>query len=128
MKKDYIVNTEKVDLLPALEIKFKWRGSVELIPFDSKVLMRMPRRRDLNGAILNATSKYVTTLTPNLRHYIDKKILKTLEYFIERKMIVRLDSKLYPYSHTLLNRFYDENSILAVMLYNHRKMKVENFA
>jgi hypothetical protein len=98
----------KICLLPALELKFKWLGQIDLIPSNGKVLIKVPRTRDLDRTTLDVIDKYAERLMHNLKHFMYPKVRKALEYYLKREIVMKLDEKLYPESHSLLNKFYDE--------------------
>lgn len=100
-------STRRVNLLPVLDLKFKWRGPVEVLPTDSKVVLKVPRKRDLDQTALDVIAKYANRLMFPSKHFINQKVRKALEYFIMRQMIIKLDNELYPDSHSLLNHFYE---------------------
>lgn len=107
---------ERVNLLPALLLEFKWRGPIEVIPLNSEgVLIKVPRMKELNEIILTVTEKYATRFMTYLRHHIDQRVKRSLEYLITRKMILKLDTELYHDSHLLRNLFNDKYSTYALL-------------
>jgi hypothetical protein len=103
----------KVSMLPNLEVKFKWWGRTEVKPTDSKVIIKVPRHQDLDQILLEVASKYAERFMFSSTHLIDQQIRDALVYFVNREMIMALDNKLYPESHSLLNRFYDSTSAIT---------------
>ena len=107
-------STIRASLLPSLDLEFKWRGPVEVLPVNSKVIIKAPRKRNLDQTALDVIAKYVDRLMFPSKHFIDQKVKKALEYFVMRQMIMKLDNEMYPESHSLLNLFYDKIPVSSI--------------
>ena len=98
----------KISILPALELKHKFFGPIEVIPLDGKIIIKVPRSGNLNQVALNVIDKYVERLMHGSKHLIHPEIRRALEYHVKREIVMKLDEKRYPESHSLLNKFYEK--------------------
>lgn len=116
MKSDHYKSgeNERVNLLPKLDLEFKWRGKTEVIPQNSKVIIKVARKRDLNKIALDVIESYVGRLMFPLNPFVDQSVNVALRYFVIRQMVMELDKKLHPDSRSLLNLFYYESPISRV--------------
>jgi hypothetical protein len=101
-------STGKTSLLPALVLKYKWFGPIEVDPKDGQVVIKVPRRRDLDRMTLDVVEAYADRLLNNMKHHMHQKVRNALKYHIEREIVMTLDQELYPESNSLLAKFYDE--------------------
>lgn len=100
--------TKRISLLPALEVKHKFFGPIEVEPLDGKIIIKVPRRRDLDKVALDVVEKYAKRLMHSLKHLIHPAVKNALEYIVAKEIVTKLDEERYPESHSLLNKFYDK--------------------